>query len=135
MIVIVDADTIIGQTDPADALHTKVSEIFERLAKTNTRLLYPVTAVAEANAYIQRVSKGTATAHDTIKLLVSESELVEINGNTVKNALKYFSPTTSKKNTLFDCIVAAIAEEKQADAIFSFDKFYRKKGFKLASEL
>ena len=47
----------------------------------------------------------------------------------------YFNPDTSKKNTLFDCTVAAVAEEYKADAIFSFDKFYKSKGFKLASEL
>lgn len=41
----------------------------------------------------------------------------------------------SKHATLFDGIVAAVAEKYQADAIFSFDKFYKRKGFKLASEL
>jgi len=49
--------------------------------------------------------------------------------------MQYFSSTTSKKNTLFDCIVAVTAEENKADAIFSFDKFYKRKGFKLASEI
>lgn len=64
-----------------------------------------------------------------------EVEVAEINKQTLIHALNYFSPITSKKNTLFDCIVAAVAEEYKADAIFSFDKFYKKKGFKLASEL
>ncbi len=41
----------------------------------------------------------------------------------------------SKHNTLFDAVVAATAKKYQADAIFSFDKFYKKQGFKLASEL
>lgn len=62
-------------------------------------------------------------------------QVVEVNQETIKTAIKYFSPTTSKKNTLFDCIVAGVAEENKADAIFSFDKFYKSKGFKLASEL
>lgn len=62
-------------------------------------------------------------------------QVVEVNQQMLTTALKYFSPSASKKNTLFDCIVAAVVEEHQADAIFSFDKFYKKEGFKLASEL
>ena len=41
----------------------------------------------------------------------------------------------SKHHTLFDAIVAAVAKKYYADAIFSFDKFYKSKGFKLVSEL
>jgi len=40
-----------------------------------------------------------------------------------------------KHHTLFDAVVAAVADKYQADAIFSFDKFYKSKGFKLASDL
>jgi predicted nucleic acid-binding protein len=61
--------------------------------------------------------------------------VVEVNKQTLIKASDYFSPKTSKKNTLFDCIVAALAEEYKADAIFSFDRFYSRNGFKLASEL
>lgn len=37
----------------------------------------------------------------------------------------------SKKNTFFDAIVAATAENLGTDAIFSFDDWYPKLGFRL----
>lgn len=136
LIIVVDADAIIGQTDPQDPHHQKANEISQKLNSLEAQILYPVTAVAEANAHMQRVLKSTDSAYGIAQFMGSpETSVVEVNKQTLINALNYFSPTTSKKNTLFDCIVAAVAEEYKADAIFSFDKFYKTKGFKLAIEL
>lgn len=94
------------------------------LVSKEARVLYPLTAVAEANAYVQRVLNSTATVYGIAQFMAGpETEVIDINKHTLK------------KNTLFDCIVAVIAEEENADAIFSFDTFYKKHGFKLASEL
>lgn len=135
-IIVVDADAIIAQTNPKDILHQAANEISHTLITLSARILYPVTAIAEANAHIQRVLNDTVSAYTTAVFMGSPiPEVVEVNKQTLINALDYFSPKTSKKNTLFDCIVAAVAEEHKADAIFSFDNFYKKKGFKLASEI
>lgn len=134
--VVVDADAIIAQTDPNDFHHQTATEISNFLANMNAQVVYPATAIAESNAYIQRVLNSTASAYGTAVVFTDPHvQVAEVSQETLKNALKYFSPTTSKKNTLFDCIVAAVAEEYKADAIFSFDKFYKSKGFTLASEL
>ena len=134
--VIVDADAIIAQVNPNDHHHFIAGSISKYLIEMNARLIYPSTVVVESNAFIQRPLNSTASAYGTAVVFTNpDVQIAEVNQKTLKNALKYFSPTTSKKNTLFDCIVAAIAEEEKADAIFSFDKFYKKKGFKLASEL
>lgn len=135
-IVIVDADGIIAQTDPKDPHHKKAQEISQKLIQMSAQVLYPVTAIAEANAHTQRVLNSTASAYVTAVFFSSqETEVVGVNKQTLIDALVYFSPTTSKKNTLFDSIIAAVARGYKADAIFSFDKFYKKQGFKLASEL
>jgi|SRR3989337_1699992 len=135
-VIIVDADAIVAQTDPNDTHHQEAVRISQNLISTDAQVFYPVTAIAEANAHVQRVLNSTASAYGTAQLMTDPSaQVVEVNKQTLVDALKYFSPTTSKKNTLFDCLVAAIAQEYEADAIFSFDKFYRRKGFKLASDL
>ncbi len=134
--VIVDADAIIAQADSNDKHHYTAKTIAESLVQMNVQVFYPATAIAESNAYIQRVLNNTASAYGIAVILTEPHvHIAEVNQQTLKMAMKYFSPTTSKKNTLFDCIVAAVAEEYKADAIFSFDSFYKKKGFKLASEL
>ncbi|PJE63732.1 hypothetical protein COU89_01710 [Candidatus Roizmanbacteria bacterium CG10_big_fil_rev_8_21_14_0_10_45_7] len=135
-IVIADSDAIIAQTNPADIHHKKANEISQNLININAQLLYPTTTIVESTAHMQRVLNSTASAYGTAVVMTSpDAQVVEVNKQTLTNALKFFGPNTSKKNTLFDCIVAAIAQEHKADAIFSFDNFYKKKGFKLAEEL
>ena len=134
--VIVDADAIIAQINPNDKHHQTAIKISQSLNKMSAQVIYPSTAIAESNAYMQRVLNSTASAYATAVVFTSPGvQVAEVSGETLKHALKYFSPTTSKKNTLFDCIVVAVAENNNADAIFSFDGFYKRNGFKLASEL
>ena len=134
-IIVVDADALVAQINPDDAHHRKAVDITQALINVNAQILYPITAIAEANAHVQRVLNSTAGAYGSARLMADTSaQVVGVNKQTLVDAIKYFDPQTSKKNTLFDCIVAAVAEENEADAIFSFDKFYKRKGFVLASD-
>lgn len=134
--IIVDADAIIAQVNPSDDHHQAAMKISDNLNNINAQVIYPSTAIAESTAYMQRKLNSTASAYGTAVVLTNPGvQVAEVSRETIKHALKYFSPTTSKKNTLFDCIVAAVSEENNADAIFSFDGFYKRNGFKLASEL
>lgn len=136
LLIVGDADAIIAQTDPQDVHHQKATTVSGVLKNKDAQIIYPVTAVLEAATHMQRVLNSTASAYETAVVFSNPNiQIAEVNQDTLKNALNYFSPKTSKKNTLFDCIVAAVAEENKADAIFSFDKFYKTKSFKLASEL
>ena len=136
-LIVVDADAIIARANPDDVNHQKSLEISKKLETLQANLLYPRAAVLEAVTFIQRVLNSNASAYATavefldpnINIVDSDSQIYSI---AVKN---YFSAKTSKKNTLFDCLIAATAQNYNADAIFSFDKFYKKKGFKLASDL
>lgn len=134
--IVGDADAIVAQANPHDSNHNRAVKIAQELVDSQANVVYPATAVVEAVTHIQRALSSGATAFGTAQLMVDPVvQVVEVNKQIISSALKYFSPTTSKKNTLFDCIVASVAEENKADAIFSFDKFYKSKGFKLASEL
>ena len=136
LLIVGDADAIIAQTDPQDVHHQKATTVSGVLKNKDAQIIYPVTAVLEAATHMQRVLNSTASAYETAVVFSNPNiQIAEVNQDTLKNALNYFSPKTSKKNTLFDCIVATVAEENKADAIFSFDKFYKTKGFTLASEL
>lgn len=135
-LVVGDADAIIAQANSEDSNHGEAVRIAQEFVSSQVRVIYPVTAVIEAVTHIQRALSSGATAFGAAQLMIDPAvEVVEVNKQVLTSAVKYFSPTTSKKNTLFDCVVAATAEEYNADAIFSFDKFYKSKGFKLASEL
>ena len=136
LVIIADADAIVAQVSSKDSLHIKAVTIAEKLVRLNARILYPVTAITEATTHIQRVLSNGVMAYSVVDNFIDpQIAIIEVNQETIKSAMRLFSPKASKKATLYDCIVAAIARERRADAIFSFDKFYQKNGFKLASEL
>ena len=136
LIVIVDADAIIAQSYPSDSNHNLAALVSKTLNERNIQVIYPVTAILEATTVLQGRLNSGATAYDmTLTFTDLNIQIAEINQEVLINAQRYFSPTTSKKNTLFDCIVAAVAQKYKADAIFSFDTFYKKQGFKLAQDL
>ena len=137
ILIIVDADAIVAQVNIFDSNHAKALAISQKINRLKARVIYPLTAIVEAVTVLQRkldnksAAYATASAFTNLKLQIAKIDF-DIYSKAVNN---YFKPGTSKKNTLFDCIVAALAEKHQADAIFSFDKFYKKRGFKLTSEL
>ncbi len=135
-LVVGDADAIVAQANPEDSNHGKAVKIAQELVDSQARVIYPVTAVMEAITHMQRALNSGATAYGTAQLMIDPAvEVVEVNKQTLTSAVNYFSSKTSKKNTLFDCVVAAVAKEYKADAIFSFDHFYKTKGFTLVEEL
>jgi hypothetical protein len=65
-----------------------------------------------------------------LHLLIEAIELTQLDA-----ALRVFDPTGSKHNTNFDTLVVATAAKLHARTIFSFDEWYKKLGYTLASEL
>jgi len=137
MIVVADADAIVAQIYTSDSNHPEAVKTAKLLEKNNARVIYPRTAILEAVTVLQTKLNDQDAARGTALHFTNPAlEIIETSSEVYSTAFKkYFIPTKSKKNTLFDCIVAAIAEEYGADAIFSFDHFYKNKGFKLASEI
>ncbi|KKQ66988.1 MAG: hypothetical protein US86_C0002G0105 [Candidatus Daviesbacteria bacterium GW2011_GWA2_38_24] len=92
--------------------------------------------IAETVTFLQGRLNQPDQAFEIVKLLNKGQLRIEsVDGAILQEASLLMDLKSSKHNTLFDAIVAAIAKRHQADAIFSFDRFYKSKGFKLASEL
>ena len=136
LVIVVDTDAIIAQVKKDDRNHQKAKLTSASLVSLNAQVIYPATTIVETVTFIQRPLNNPPLAYGTAQLMAgSSAQVAEVNQQILNDAMKYFSSTGSKKNTLFDCIVVAIAKKVHADAIFSFDKFYKKQGFKLASEI
>lgn len=134
--VIVDADAIVAQAYPDDSNHKSSVAISNNLNRLGARVIYPSSAILEASTVLQGKLNSGATAYGTALTLTGPNiQIAEVDQETLSKAVQLFSPNTSKKNTLFDCVVAAVAQKNNTNVIFSFDKFYQKNGFKLASEL
>lgn len=136
LIVVADADFIVSQAVAEDSNHLLALELAQKIDEKGTQTIFPSTAIAEAAAALQRKFSNPHLAARTLDLFSAPGVNIEsVDMEIIQKASKLFNPTSSKHNTIFDCIVATIAKKHNADAIFSFDSWYSKLGFKLVSDL
>ena len=137
MIIIVDSDGLIGLLDKEDAHFLSAQTIIQKLVKKETKLIYPVTVITESTTILKLRLKKPELADQIVKLLLSGQFTIEsVDEDLLKDAAYLLENKKGERHhTLFDAVVAATAKKHDADAIFSFDTFYKKKGFKLASNL
>jgi len=136
IIVIADADAIVAQAYAEDVNHERILSLSQKLTEQGAHILFPATVIAEAVTTLQRKFSNPNLASVTLELFTDPDITLEnVDGEILREAKQLFNPNASKHNTIFDCIVATIAKRRGADAIFSFDGWYEKLGFKLVSGL
>lgn len=134
-IVIGDADGLIALVNPQDFFHEKAIKLSSYLLKESIAIIYPDTAIAEAITTFQRKLSYPKYAELLLDYYKNDMFTVEyIDEAIMRVACGLFDPYKSKQNTFFDAIVAATAKTLSASAIFSFDSWYRKKGFLSVSD-
>ena len=130
-----DADGLVALADEADANHSKAQRVSKRLLDEGYEIIFPNTAILEAITALKRAKNLPEKAHLINRQYQAGAFLVEfVNVKIQHRSSMRFEKTVSKKNTIFDAIVAEVAVELHADYIFSFDVWYPKEGFKLAPE-
>jgi predicted nucleic acid-binding protein len=134
-VVIGDADGLVALADNKDANHTRAQSVTRWMLELGYEVIFPNTAILEAITALKRAKNLPDKAHLINRQYESGAFLVEYVGGAVqKKASKRFEKTISKKNTIFDAVVAEIAIDLHAEYIFSFDQWYAKEGFLLAPE-
>ena len=135
-IVVADSDALIALVLENDPHHKKAQQIANLLTKRLIPTIFPVTVFPEAITSLKRAANQPQKAHLLNRQYLAGAFQVEyISEQIMKRAAEIFDQTISKKNTLFDAIVAATAESLKAEAIFSFNSWYPKLGFKLVLEM
>ena len=134
--VVADTDALIALALENDPNHKKAQQIANSLTRDLVTIIFPATVFPEAITLLKRAANQPEKAHLINRQYLAGAFQVEyISENIMKRAAEIFDKkAVSKQNTLFDAIVAATAEKLEADAIFSFDEWYPKLGFKLVSE-
>ena len=131
--VIADSDSLIALLNVDDANHTKAVGQLEKLIGQGYRIIYPATVIVETTTTFQIKFSNPRLSDQIVKMTAQAQLPVEtVDQRIIDKAIVLFSTSGSKKNTLFDAVVAATAQIMNAEAIFSFDKWYLKLGFKLA---
>src|SRR3989344_5148198 len=136
MIVIIDSDGLIGSLNTHDRHYLNSQKISRKLIKNGAKLIYPATVIVETVTLLQGRLNAPKLADQILQLAKNNQLIIAVvDEKIIQEAADIMDFKKSKHNTLFDAVVATIAKKYSADAIFSFDSFYKKKGFKLASEL
>jgi predicted nucleic acid-binding protein len=134
--IIVDADALIALFSEGDVHAAHSLELLDALIADGARLLHPATTIVEAVTTLQRRLNNPQAAAEVVHLVKEAKLVVEpVNDAVLADALALFNPHGSKQNTLFDAVVAAMARRLSASAIFSFDNWYEKQGFRLVTQL
>lgn len=134
--VVVDSDSIFALYNPNDPLNLKSTKTFQELIAQSYELIYPSSVIFEVISLFQRVLSSPTVTAKFIEMIKENRILIHVvDIDTLKEAAVLFNPAGSKKNTLIDCSVVAIAKKIQADGVFAYDSFYTKQGLRLASDL
>lgn len=135
-IVVVDSDSIFALYNPNDPLNIKATQTFHKLIAQEFQLIYPTSVLFEIISLFQRVLPTPTITTKLIEMIKSGALLIHIIDNELlKESAAIFKPAGSKKNTLVDCSVVAVAKKIKADGVFAYDEFYTKQGLKLAEDL
>lgn len=135
-IVIIDSDAIIALFNDKDSNSKRAMDILQELNKNGITIIYPATTIVEVITTLQRKIHKPKIVKAIVELIKNGNLPIEsVNGDIILKSFEIFNPDGSKKDTLFDAVVATIAKKYTADAIFSFDKGYKKLGFKLITDI
>lgn len=134
--VVVDSDAIFALYNPNDPLNARATQTFQQLIAQDFQLIYPTSVLFEIISLFQRVLPTPTVTAKLIEMIQNDQLLTHIiDTDTLKEAAALFNPAGSKKNSLIDCSVVAIAKKIKASGVFSYDEFYTKQGLKLAEDL
>lgn len=132
--VIGDSDGLIAILNEEDKNHVLAKETVLKLLQHDAQTIFPLTTIAETVTTLKRKLNRPSLAARVIQQITSGKLAIEnVDTEMLQEALKVFDPKASKQNTLFDALVVSTAKKLHAKVIFSFDKWYDKLGFKLAS--
>lgn len=131
-LVVGDADALIALVHQEDVHHDKVLYYLRCLSSFQTRIIFPLTAIAEAVTTVQRKMHSPTFARTIIEHVEHNTILMsEVDRATFNKAITLFKPQGSKQNTIHDAIVASMAKQLNTTVVFSFDAWYRTVGLKL----
>jgi predicted nucleic acid-binding protein len=135
-VIVGDSDGLIALIFEGDVFHQKAVTIANNLYESGATIIFPLTTLVETTTTIQRKLGDRELTAKAVEMITNAPFIIEVvDKKLLTEALTFFNPMGSKQHTLFDACVAAVAKKHFADAIFSFDDWYKKRGFVLINDL
>lgn len=107
-----DADGLIAMLSLKDANHKRAREIIKDVTSKGEKILFPATAITEAITTMQVRLENPELAKELAgKVAASQLPIVAVDAEILEVAAGLYSPTGSKKHTMFDATVAANSQK------------------------
>lgn len=127
MNVIIDSDALLALINANDSLHSEAKTLLEKLyAKSAQLMMLPTTLCEFSLIAVNKIGLPQTKAVVAVWTTGTNHQVIEIDKELINLAVRLFQKQTSKEESLFDCFVMAAASKYKYDAIFSFDKGYKK---------
>lgn len=129
----VDADVFVSLSNKEDRNFKKALKLSKLVKDWKTEVLTSSFAIGEAITVIsQKVSLDKAVAFG---INAYKGELIILDASRLQQlqALKRFSQQRSKNVRFTDFVNMVLMDELKVETIFSFDRHYKKEGYKLLS--
>ena len=134
-VAIGDSDGLIAILHEEDKNFQIAKKTVAQLVQNDVQVIFPLTTIVETVTTLKRkLDKPKLASHVVGQITKGELAIETIDTELLSVALAMFDPAGTKQNTLFDAIVAACAKKYKTNVIFSFDGWYKKLGFKLATD-
>ena len=134
-VAIGDSDGLIAILHEEDKNFQIAKKTVAQLVQNDVQVIFPLTTIVETVTTLKRkLDKPQLVSRVVGQITKGELAIETIDTELLSVALAMFDPAGTKQNTLFDAIVAACAKKYKTNVIFSFDGWYKKLGFKLATD-
>lgn len=124
--VLIDSDALFGLYMPSDSHHPKAKAIFKDLFEKESSLFISNLVIQEtATVLSYRFGHGVALKF-VDRLEDMRFNKIFIDNSLEESAWNLFKQSFKKGTSFVDCSNLAIYKNSNMDAIFSFDRFYKR---------
>lgn len=132
MKVLLDSDALFSLYVASDVHHKKARAVFEKLLQGENEF-FITNLILQETATVLSYRFGQKQAVDFLKRFgKSGIGQIFVREKLTAKTWDIFQKQEKKGTSFIDCVNVAIYQEKGADQIMSFDKFYQRKGLKIS---
>ena len=133
--IFVDSDAYIAVNAKDDPHHRKALFLSKELRRNKIATVTSWMVVDEVATKLSYFTTKGKSLDFLDNLLRSQTKIVYVGRKLTGSIVERFQLQTSKCVSLTDCTNMVIAKELGIDTFFSFDRHYKKNGFKLLEDV
>lgn len=130
MIVFVDTSGLFAFLVQDDEMHERAKAVFSHLAHRKTRLLTSSYVLLETISLLQR-RVGLDSVKDFNETVFPLLEVIWVGETWHNRALERLMAESKRQLSITDCLSFEIMDEREIVEVFTFDKHFAERGFKI----